>query len=545
MIRWLSDPTELLADPAIRGNAGLAALCALLTTQRRTPLIGGLTILFEGLALQFGRPDEASARWLERVHADPAPWPQPKGDARPPTPHECGLDLASPDLGLAVERSTRHAQAADRDRRPGEWRHPVIQVHAPQFFLSVLTRRNLGLGEAFLAGDFEMLRGSVHHLVAFFLVNRVDRSIKLPAAEQARLLWEFTKWRASRSHNEDIAEHYDSGDHIMVPMLGATGCYTCGYMEREGEDLDRMQLNKINLVFSKLRLEPGMRVLDPGCGNGGMLVHAALAWGCQGEGFTNSFNMASLANRNAASNGVADRVRVHNADFDILARYPDEHFDAIFAVGVWEHVPFADYAKVVRELYRVLKPEGRMMIHAMGSFEREHARDAFIQKYVFRDSNQMRLHLLLDAARQVDLYIADIENIGRHYYWTLWYWRRNLLAAYEADPRIAERDLRVMVYFLECGMAESRFGDGSLYQVLLCKDSRTYLQTWRVDGRVHEAGHGAVQYEPLSMKPCNLNEHLHNDAATPGKLEQAVYRKSSSWQRLRQWLTSVREVRHE
>jgi cyclopropane-fatty-acyl-phospholipid synthase len=544
MIRWLCDPVEVLEAPAVRGNAGLAALCGLLTRQRRTPLIGGLTVLFEGLALQFGRSDETSARWLERVHADPVPW-APAGDAKPPTPRDCGLDPALPDLGLTIERTLRHPQAAERDRRPGEWKHPVIKVHAPQFFLSIVTRRNLGLGEAFLAGEFEMLRGSVHHLVSFFLVNRVDRALKLPAVEQARLLWEFTKWRASRSHNEDIAAHYDTGDNIMVPMLGATGCYTCGYMEREGEDLDRMQLNKINLVFSKLRLKPGMRVLDPGCGNGGMLVHAALSWGCHGEGFTNSFNMASLANRNAASNGVADRVRVHNADFDILASYPDEHFDAIFGIGVWEHVPFADYGKVMRELHRVLKPEGRMLLQAMGSFEREHARDAYIQKYVFRDSNQMRLYLALDAARQNDLYVADIENIGRHYYWTVWYWRRNLLAAYESDPTITERDFRVMFYFLECGMAESRFGDGSVYQVLLCKDSRTYLQTWRVDGRIHEAGHGAVQHEPLLMKPCNLNEHLHNDAAAPGKLEQPVYRKNSSWQRLRQWLVSVREVRHE
>jgi cyclopropane-fatty-acyl-phospholipid synthase len=331
--------------------------------------------------------------------------------------------------------------------------------------------------------------------------------------------------RLRRSHNEDIAHHYDMGDNIMVPMLGATGCYSCGYMENEGDDLDQLQLNKMNLIFSKMQLPKNARILDTGCGNGGMLVHAATAWGARGEGFTNSHNMASLARRNAERNGVADRVKIHHADFSHLATYPDGHFDAIYEVGVWEHLPFHTYEEVMRQCSRILKPSGRMLIHSMGSHEKRHRRDGYIQKYIFRDSNQIRLHLLLTEACKLNMYVGDVENLGRHYYWTLWHWRENLLAAAERDPSIRDRDLRVMIYFLECGMAESRFGDGIVYHILLFKDPRDYRSTWRVDGRVHEAGHGAVQNRPLTMKPSSTNDHVFNDPHAEAKRDAAVYRK--------------------
>lgn len=535
-----------LACPAVVANPGALSFCRLIVQAAPRPL-GALTVVYENAVLQFGTPDEESARILGAVHRQ-----EDEGLATVPPAHpearsaeSLGFDLSHPDLGLPMERDRRFPMPAIRDRKAGEWVHPVVHVKSGAFFVRALTQRNLGVGEAFLADEFEMLRGSVHHFILFFLVNAIDRKIELPAAENAKLLWQYARWRATRSHNEDIADHYDIGDNIMVPMLGATGCYTCGYMQREDDELDRMQINKMNLIFSKLRLKPGMRILDTGCGNGGMLVHAALSWGCEGEGFTNSFNMTSLARRNAASNGVADKVKIHHADFSLLASYPDNHFDAIYEVGVWEHLPFAEYHEVMQQCHRILKPHGRMLIHSMGSHTAKHVRDGYIQKYIFRDSNQIRLHLLLDEARQLDMYPADIENIGHHYYWTLWYWRRNLLAAYEKDPTIRDRDFRVMLYFLECGMGESRAGDGSVYHILLYRDARDYRQTFRVDGRIGEYGRGALEDRPFIMKPCTENEHLNNDINAPGKLDQPVYRPPSVWKRVRHLWHTVRSVKHQ
>src|SRR5258708_18771480 len=169
----------------------------------------------------------------------------------------------------------------------------------------------------------------------------------------------------------------------------------------------------------------------------------------------------------------------------------------------------------MREGHRMLKPDGRMLIHSMGSHTAKHARDAYIQKYIFRDSNQVRLHLLLDEARQHDMFVADVENIGRHYYWTLWYWRRNLLEAYERDPSISERDFRVMLYFLECGIAQSRCGDGSVYHLLLFNDARDYRQTWRGARPRPPPGPRPLRQTPLPPGPRHPHEppHTHPVAA--------------------------------
>ncbi len=537
-LTFLRGPSEILASDVARRHPTFAQFARLVLGTAR-PLVGSLTLLFEGHVFQFGVPRAEDAAFLTNLHRS-ATRAKPTDDRVDEI--DPAFDLEKPDLGLALDDAKRHRRPVARDRRPAEWVHPVVRIHAGNVFTRLLAQRNLGVGEAFLANEFEMLRGSVHHFLGFLLVNDVDRKVKLSVREQARLLRMYAASRLRKSHNEDIAHHYDMGDNVMVPMLGATGCYSCGYMQDEADDLDRMQANKMNLVFSKLRLEPGARVLDTGCGNGGMLSHAATAWGCEGVGFTNSHNMASLARRNAAQNGVADRVTIHHADFSILKTFPDEHFDAIYEVGVWEHLRFTQYPEVMKECWRILKPHGRMLIHSMGSHTKVHKRDGYIQKYIFRDSNQIRLNLLLDEACEHSMYVADVENLGRHYYFTLWHWRENLLRAAEADPTIRDRDLLVQLYFLECGMAESRFGNGSVYHILLFKDARDYRYTWRVDGRVTEAGRGAIEDRPLVMKPSTDNEHLWNDPHAAPKKDAPVYVKESLPKRVGQLLDIVLRV---
>jgi cyclopropane-fatty-acyl-phospholipid synthase len=547
-LHWLHGRQAILDSDLVRRTPFLDAFSRLIF-EARHPLLGSLTLVFDSHALQYGSPSGDDAAVLSALHRDldvpPVRDAAGRESAGGESASSFGFDLGDGNLGLAVERGRRYPLPRVRDLAPGQWVDPVVKVRAADFFVRLLTQRNLGLGESFLAGEFEMLRGSPHHLVTFLLVNEIDRRVRLSWKEQAKLFLQYARWRWHHSHNEDIADHYDVGDNVMVPMLGATGCYSCGYLERETDDLDRMQLNKMNLIFSKMRLRPGMRILDTGCGNGGMLVHAALSWGCHGEGFTNSYNMASLARRNAQRNGVADRVAIHHADFSILKTYPDQHFDAVYEVGVWEHLPFREYPDVMRECWRILKPHGRMLIHSMASHQARHRRDGYIQKYIFRDSNQVRLHLLLTEACRHDMYVADVENIGRHYYWTLWYWRKNLIEAFERDPTISERNFRVQLYFLECGMGESRCGDGAVYHLLLFKDPRDYLKTWRVDGRMHEPGRGAVASRPLTLQPCDRSEHLHNDPFSAHKFESKIYRRPSYVRRVAHWIDTLRSVTHQ
>ena len=431
--------------------------------------------------------------------------------------------------GDAPSAYTRSTPVAEADRvhedRPGmDEIVPVVRVLRPDFWRRVITGRNLGLGEAFIEGDFEMEHGSVWHLIAFCTRNALDKELHLSLGEKAKLFWLSARWRWEHSHNEDIADHYDMGDDVMLPMLGATGMYSCGYVLGERESLDQMQTNKLNLIFSKLKLKPGEHVLDTGCGNGGALVHAAQAFGVTGEGFTNSYNMARLSRENVHQNGLDGKIKIHAADFSLLERLPSESFDAIYEIGVWEHLPYESYANVMRECRRLLKPHGRMLLHSMGDFRRDHQRDEYIQKYIFRDSNQVILSRLVEEAERLGYGVADVENLGQHYYHTLWWWHKNLC---DASGGVEDkRKLRIQQYFLQCGMAESRWGDGILYHLLVYKNPRVYRSLWR------------VTKEDMSHRAWKMRSNAENAVkltspdADQGKFDGVIYQRPSLQKRI-------------
>ncbi len=447
-------------------------------------------------------------------------------------------------------------EEATVEDRPGLTILPILKIEDKNFFPRLMAQRNLGLGEAFIEGMFTMVLGSVHHFLGFILANELDREVKLKLSTKLHLLGTFVKWAWTHNHNEDIADHYDMADNIMIPMLGATGNYSCGYVLDEKETLDQMQINKLNLIFSKMQLKKGDHILDTGCGNGGALMHAALRYGCTGEGITNSFNMAALANRNAANNHLEGKVKILNQDFKYLAKYPDNTFDAIYEIGAWEHIPFKDYPFIMHHCHRILKPNGRMLIHSMATDRKNHQRDGYIQKYIFRDSQQISLYRLLEEASKSHMRTGDVENISRHYHHTCWYWRKNLLEARKKDPTINQKNFLIQWYFMESGMAESRYGDSSLYHILLFKNARDYLNLWRVDAK-HVKGKevkdsksnktviddGVMRREELAMIPNVYNAPENNDANSAGKFIKQIYRRPNPFARLKRVcdvLTSAR-----
>ena len=401
---------------------------------------------------------------------------------------------------------------------------PVVRIHNQRFWARIMTQKNLGLGEAYIDDDFSMENGSVWHLIAFFIRNDLDHVLTVGAWEKLKLFWMYTKWRWSESENAHIADHYDMGDDVMNPMLGRTGVYSCGYVINEKDELDQLQENKLNLIFSKLRLQPGEHVLDTGCGNGGALVHAAQAYGVTGEGFNNSYNMVRLARENVARNGLSDKLKISLDDFGALEKYPDNTFDAIYETGVWEHLAYEDYRYVMSQCHRILKPNGRLLIHSMGDIRHRHVRDEYIQKYIFRDSNQIILSKLLLEAERLKFLPGDIENLVRHYHYTLWWWHKNLV---DASAQINDKHkLRVQEYFLQCCIAQSRYAAGAVYHVLLYKSRHEFTQ-------LHRVTKDNMQRPPLLMRSNAENEvALTGPQVRPEKFEERVYRRPSLARRL-------------
>ena len=221
---------------------------------------------------------------------------------------------------------------AEADVRIGGERPWDLQVHDPHFYARVLAQGSLGLGESYMDEwwDAESLDGFLFHLLVARLDQRVHGAGEIWDALRARLLN-----LQSRDRSREVGErHYDLGNDLYAAMLGKRLVYSCGYWtQADGRvlaDLDAAQEAKLDLVCRKLRLRPGMRVLDIGCGWGEALKFAAERYGVSGVGITISRQQAEYA-RDLCS-GLPIEIRLQDY------RELDESFDAAFSIGMFEHV---------------------------------------------------------------------------------------------------------------------------------------------------------------------------------------------------------------
>jgi cyclopropane-fatty-acyl-phospholipid synthase len=198
-----------------------------------------------------------------------------------------------------------------------------------------------------------------------------------------------------------------------------------------------------------------------------LLLHAAREYGVTGLGVTLSRTQFEVASERVREAGLEDSIRIRLRDY----RDVDESFDRIVSVGMMEHVPRRQYAEYFEKIARGLRPGGFGLVHTIGCALRRNEHDAFIQKYVFPDSNQPKLSEMARFLERHALPILDVENIGRHYAPTLEGWLSNFLrnraslsAAYD------ERFRRMWEYYLSCGIAAARSADATVFQVLFTRD---------------------------------------------------------------------------
>ncbi|MFT4197766.1 MAG: cyclopropane fatty acyl phospholipid synthase [Pseudoxanthomonas sp.] len=345
---------------------------------------------------------------------------------------------------------------AEADVRIGGDRPWDLQVHDPAVYARVLAQGSLGLGESYMDGQWDAasLDGFLSHVLAASLDERVHGAGEIWDALRARLLNPQTR-RGSRKVGE---QHYDLGNDLYAAMLGRRLVYSCGYW-RQAEDLDAAQLAKLDLVCRKLRLEPGMRVLDIGCGWGEALKYAAETYGVSGVGVTISAEQAAYARQLCA--GLPVEIRLQ--DYRDL----DERFDAVFSIGMFEHVGVHNYRGYFEVARRVLDADGLFLLHSIGSNVSRHRTDPWIARYIFPNS-------MLPSPAQVTraleglFVIEDWHNFGTDYDRTLQAWRANVDAAWERlDARYDARFRRMWHFYLAGSMATFRTRQAQLWQLLL------------------------------------------------------------------------------
>lgn len=374
------------------------------------------------------------------------------------------LDRYLTDAAIEIDVSGRRVIAGIREHASNG--HVVIRVSNTRFFDRVLCYGNLGMGESYMDGDFDVERGELHDLLTVLLRSQLGERIRHDHRMLARVLATRIA-NALRGGGRNVRTHYDTGDDLFESFLDETLTYSCGYVTASENDLEQLQQDKLDRICRKLRLQPGDRLVDIGCGYGGLAMFAAEHYGVTTLGATISRRHHDKAAERVRARGLADRVTIRFADYREL----DGEFDKLVSVGMMEHVPRRQYPQFVRSVARLLAARGIGLIHTIGRTRTTHDHDPFIQRYIFPGSDTPRLSELATQLERHRLSIIDVENLVRHYGYTVLLWlkrfreRRSQLSA-----RYDERFRRMWEYYFACGVAASRAGHSAVWQVLFTKD---------------------------------------------------------------------------
>jgi cyclopropane-fatty-acyl-phospholipid synthase len=285
-----------------------------------------------------------------------------------------------------------------------------------------------------------------------------------------------------------VTFHYDLSNDFYHLWLDRRMVYSCAYFHSPSDNLDEAQEQKLDYLCRKLRLQPGQRLLDIGCGWGAFVVHAAKHFGVHAVGITLSRRQAEWAQARVGESGLDSIATIRVCDYRNLATEP-EHYDAIVSIGMAEHVgreQLPSYFAIARGL---LKPGGVFMNQAIGEgiIRRpgNHASDSFIERYVFPEGDIPPLSILLRAAESSGFEIRDVENLREHYGLTLEHWLRRLEAQHSvALAFVPEETYRVWRLYLAGSGHGFRRGHIAVYQTLLTKlddQGRTTLPLTRSD----------------------------------------------------------------
>src|SRR5213594_3990165 len=273
--------------------------------------------------------------------------------------------------------------------------------------------------------------------------------------------------RTKQQDRQAIAFHYDVSNDFYALFLDRRMVYTCAYYRTPDGDLDQAQEDKLELVCRKLRLQPGERLLDIGCGWGSLVVWAAERYGVQAHGVTLSKAQTEYAQARIRSLGLEERARVDHLDYRDLPR--DLRFDKIAAVGVIEHVGIPNYASYFARVHEMLQPSGLFLNHGITHAKhwRRSSQTEFLERHVFPNGEMDNVSHTLDVLERARFEIRDVESLREHYARTTRQWVDRLQAnAERARALVGERVYRTWLLYLAASSVSFMQGSIGLYQIV-------------------------------------------------------------------------------
>ncbi|NVK42887.1 MAG: cyclopropane fatty acyl phospholipid synthase [Oceanospirillaceae bacterium] len=339
-----------------------------------------------------------------------------------------------------------------------------IQVRDARVFRAVLLKGSLGFGESYVDGYWECF--DLAGLMTRLLNARLDEAPQ----GLARVFHGFHELRNRVCNLQSVRRafhvgerHYDIGNDLYAAMLDPHWCYSCGYWN-EADDLDAAQEAKLDLICRKLQLQPGMRVLEVGCGWGSLAHFMASRYDVEVHGITISREQAAMAAERCA--GL--KVDIELVDYrEVRGRY-----DRIVSVGMFEHVGHKNYRTYFSSLADCLAPDGLLLLHTIGTEHSASGLDPWIDRYIF-PNGELPSMPRLTAALPDGMVIEDLHNFGPDYERTLLAWWHNFHRAWpQLSQRYDERFARMWRYYLLSCAAFFRSRRGQLWQLVLAPMDR-------------------------------------------------------------------------
>lgn len=347
-----------------------------------------------------------------------------------------------------------------------------ILIHDDRFYDRVFRYTSLGLGETYMLGWWSAGSMSIDQII--FKITRSDISTQLTnmskyAKMKLGLSWLYHYWFPVKTIEDSkvvALQHYDLDRKIYESMLKPM-VYSCGYFKDSDDSLYQAQINKMDMCYTKLKLKPGMRVLDIGCGWGELCNHFG-KYKVYIDGITISEEQYKYANEKFENDYVHFYLEDYRK-FDPVCPY-----DAIVSVGMFEHVNSQNYQEFMTIVSKMLKPGGLFLLHTIGGNKTKIIPDPWVGKYIFPNSCLPSLAQISSASEKIFV-IEDVHNFGYHYSETLMCWYENFLDNInELDEKLekplTEEFVRMWTYYLLSCAGAFRARDLQLYQVVLSKE---------------------------------------------------------------------------
>jgi len=421
-------------------------------------------------------------------------------------------------LGYMLERIVRFGSltvidATGRTHRFGDGSGPssTIRLRSRALSHKLFFHPSLYFGEAYMEGTLTIEEGDLYGLLELILGNmerQGQRPVQLQFERLQRWLRPLRTLNYSTKARRNVSHHYDLSGRLYELFLDKDRQYSCAYFTSEEESLETAQENKKRHIASKLRIEPGHKVLDIGSGWGGLALYLArLANGVEVTGITLSQEQLAASERRAAEAGLGGRVAFALRDY----RHVEGRFDRIVSVGMFEHVGPGYYAEFFAKVKELLADDGVCLLHSIGRMEEPGGTNPWLRKYIFPGGYTPALSEVLAAVEKVGLWVTDVEILRTHYARTLREWRRRFNAnRREILELYDERFCRMWEFYLTSCEVAFRHLRQMVMQIQLTKRldalplARDYMLDWERERAMEEARASRAQTPAGAIAPSRV-----------------------------------------